>query len=266
MVWKERRRIPKKWEIVVDIDSVVFMCIREYAQLVHAYVDPNKWSMRRLLKDLVDMCLEEIYMLHKFCGERATYVSSVGYPKLKKELYRERKKKKEALSKEEGVIQWLKKYIPFLRDDIRDKVVDKMVANVNVIQVEEADKYCGRNYKYIITEDVDVFLFGDSATTIIKPPQFFYNQDPKKITYLSCEEYYQHWRLTSHVDFLQVCIMMGTDYNHGVYGIGVARSLANINTYSSLENFLHETTDRWEKGEKERFVKEYRRAMSFILF
>ncbi|OAQ22121.1 hypothetical protein K457DRAFT_418833 [Linnemannia elongata AG-77] len=205
--WKSPRKIPHGHPIAVDVDSLVFMYMRQ------------GWGAKRCAKSLAIICnTNKNYIL----------VYSTGVPILKKDLYLER-----------NILD-----TPYNnRDHIRDKAVRYLLTRYldatgcpRMVGTREADKYCGKRYKYIITEDVDVFLFGNSKTTIIHP--LTYNM-------LRCKDYYMVHGISTHGNFLDVAIAIGTDYNYGIKGLGIKtiHKIIVTNGYKNITEYLCATYD-----------------------
>jgi hypothetical protein len=187
--WRDRI-IPPDVTVAVDVDSLVFLCMRM-----------DILNPRKCKRAILNMC--------KPLGSYEL-VYSYGVPKLKRNLYRERQNVD--------------------RDILRDKVVELL----DGIKVLEADKYCGRNYRYILTEDVDIFLFGNSRTTLVSPTTYMT---------MKCRDYYRFHGMRSHSMFLDIAIVMGTDYNYGISRVGVKKARDIVATYDTVGDYLVATYD-----------------------
>lgn len=207
--WKDRD-IPQDTKVAVDVDSLVFLCMRM------DILTPKKCK-----REILNMC-------RPFRNYELVY--SHGIPKLKHKLYQERQNAD--------------------RDVLRDKVV-KLLDGIKVL---EADKYCGKNYQYVLTEDVDIFLFGDSKTTLISPTTYLT---------LRCRDYYKFHGMRSHSVFLDVAIIMGTDYNHGIYRVGVKKARDIIATYDTVGDYLMDTYDL-NLPENVRYIEEHLKILRYF--
>lgn len=205
--WKSPQEISRRYHVAVDVDSLVFMYMR------------HGWGAKRCAKSLANICnTNENYIL----------VYSTGVPTLKQDLYLER-----------NILD-----TPYNnRDHIRDRAVRYLLTRYldtngcrRMVGTRETDRYCGKRYKYIITEDVDVFLFGDSNTTIVHP--LTYNM-------LRCKDYYMVHGISTHENFLDVAIAIGTDYNYGIKGIGIGtlHKIIVRDGYKNITEYLCATYD-----------------------
>jgi hypothetical protein len=208
--WKNRI-IPPETRVAVDVDSLVFLCMRM------DILNPKK-------------CKRKILNMCKPFNSSYDLVYSYGIPKLKYKLYLERQN--------------------IDRDILRDKVVELL----DGIRVLEADKYCGKNYRYILTEDVDIFLFGNSKTTLVSP-----------ITYMTmrCRDYYRYHGMMSHSMFLDIAIIMGTDYNYGISRVGVKKARDIITTYDTVGDYLVATYDM-NLPENVLYIKEHLKVLKYF--
>lgn len=201
-----------------------------------------------MIKDIVRYSSKHFLLLFKYLesvGITINPICSTGIPNLKRELYEERAIVKRDLERniralgnnilsngvKDGVLSLVKRYALCFRDDIRDGVVENVGSNF--FRTEEADKTCGR-FPVIMSEDVDIFLFGNKKTIIVKP---FINSS-KHFDFIDCESYYVDKGIKSHADFVQVAFLIGTDYNRGIKGIGPKRAIAAIAKYRTIEKFV----------------------------
>jgi hypothetical protein len=173
--------------LALDVDSLVFLWMR-------TGISPSSTQgYATQLGVLLDT-------LTRDRGVDALCVASTGIPPLKRPLYQERKERGDPYHH---------------RDTLRDRTVQGFLQDPRrrekMVLVEEADQYCGRNFRYILTEDVDVFLFGDEETTLIHPLDF---------RCLRCRDYLSQLGIPTHPLFLQAALILGTDYNNGIRGCG----------------------------------------------
>lgn len=79
----------------------------------------------------------------------------------------------------------------------------------------------------VLTEDTDVLAYGT--------PVFLSNYKDGYCTRINTEKLYAEMGLTSD-EFLDFCIMCGTDYNKNIYKIGPAKSYKYILQYKNIDN------------------------------
>lgn len=260
-------------EMAIDVDSLVFFHMRNYldkpyrsrkdeimvcASFLHDIERSTNW----LLADMVRYSIRQLTTLIEFLssiGMTLHPIYSIGIPEPKEDLYKERATKRKALEdgiRELGnnilvpgiranVMTMMRKYILHFRDDVRDKVVRNIPIDISLHLAFEADKVCGREHLVTMSEDVDIFLFGDASTIIVKP-FLVTNIKPTYVNFVDCESYYVAKGIKSHSHFVQVALLMGTDYNNGVKGMGVKRSVAAIAKYRSAKRYV---TDKYDLGD-----------------
>lgn len=226
--WKTLQPFHDGTSVAVDVDSLVFMYMRQ------------DWGPKRIAKSLAN-----IYNSYNY-----TLVYSTKIPKLKRNLYLERSILR---------LQYNN------RDHVRDKAVRYLLTKyldlssgpIRIIGCKEADKYCAKRYKIIMTEDVDVFLFGNSSTTILHPQTY---------KTLRCKDYYMAHGISTHGDFLDVAIAIGTDYNYGIRGIGVKTihriivrdGYKNITSYLCTIYDLNHSSNKW-------YLDNYLKVLKYFL-
>ncbi len=211
--------------IAIDVDSLVFMYMRQGMR--------SKACAKALASAYASL-------------KNSHLIYSTGVPRLKRALYDERQLLGTPYND---------------RDHVRDKTMGHLLRKYPIdrsrcIGSKEADKYCGKNYIYILTEDVDVFLFGNPKTTIIHP-----------LTYrtLTCKDYYMAHGIRTHTDFLDIAIGLGTDYNYGIKGIGIATlhkiivdmDYRNITEYICSQCNIAEPHNKW-------YPRMYLRVMEYL--
>ncbi|KAG0201751.1 hypothetical protein BGX28_005526 [Mortierella sp. GBA30] len=87
-----------------------------------------------------------------------------------------------------------------------------------------------------MSEDVDIFLFGTKRTIIVKP--FLLDTIPTHFDFVDCKSYYTDKGIATHDDFIQVAFIVGTDYNHGIKGMGPKRAVEAIVKYGTVAKFV----------------------------
>lgn len=242
--------------VVIDLDSLVFFYMRKHLEqrfaikrqrrtIRTAFVENIKLSTKQSIRELAHFCLKELRLMVTFVENKMDLMEilySCEYPDPKLELYRERLEKRKVLKKKipqtsqkKKLDKYINQYILGLRDEVRDIVISKFSHKL-LRKVEETDKVCPRISKYVITEDVDIFLFGKKNTTIIKP--FLLNDAiPQYFICAKCKAYLAEKEIQYH-NFLDIAFLMGTDYNRGIKGMGEKKSIATISKYGNITKFL----------------------------
>lgn len=218
--------LPRK--LAVDVDSLIFMWIRSNFKYK---------KCAKLLKDLYQTLDVENVVFE--------FVYTHDVINLKEKVYQERKELNSRYNN---------------RDIVRDKTMEYLFRKYNSLDktkfvcTPEADKYCGNNYKYIITEDVDVFLFGNKWTTII---------NPLTLSILNCRKYYKSHGIQTYETFLKIAIIMGTDYNYGINRVSVKTIEKIVREYSSVEEYLYNNYDIFHPTSIE-YLEEYYEVYNFF--
>lgn len=277
--WKMTYISEKPWdEMAVDVDSLIFFYMRKYIDIPYpsrkdermvlaGFISNTKQSTKWMVEDIAKYCIKQLASLLKYLhsiGLTLHPVCSTGYPKLKRDLRDERLQTRDKLeknfSKTDDVMSLIKKYILHFRDEVRDIVVEHKKLRKNLRYSTEADKWCGRNYRVIMTEDVDVFLFGNKKTIIVKP--FLLDDTPTQFRFMDCKSYFTDKGIATYQDFIQVSFMMGTDYNYGIKGMGPKRAVEAINKYGTVAKYVtkYDITD----DEVEVLMKRYNKFMEYI--
>ena len=280
--WKHVFIAEKPWrEIAVDVDSLVFFYMRNYTNIpyksrkdkrmvVAAFLNNPKQSVQRVINDMTKYCTNQIGRLLTYLKSIAITlhpVCSTGYPKLKREIREERLGMRNTMEREfahmdisnlEQVLSHMKKYILLFRDEVRDIVVAKFT---DIYHCTEADKWCGKNHRVIMSEDVDIFLFGTKKTIIVKP--FVMNNIPTRFRFLDCKSYYMDKGISDYNAFIQVAFMMGTDYNYGIKGMGEKRSVNAINKYNTVSRFVAVKYDITDEN-VDKLMTRYKKFMEYI--
>jgi hypothetical protein len=282
--WKKTYITEKPWrEMAVDIDSLIFFYMRNYLDIPYTthkdermvadtFIRNTKKATQWVVDDMVRYCTKQLVLLLKYLKSidiKLHPVFSDGYPKLKRELRAERTRERDKMERKfsqmdrDEVLSSIKKYILHFRDEVRDIVVEHKRLKEHLSCCTEADKWCGKNYRVTMTEDVDIFLFGTKKTIIVKP--FLMDEIPKYFWFVDCKSYFVDMGIATHDDFLQVAFMMGTDYNYGIKGMGKKRSVEAINKYGSVAKFVAVKYDITDEG-VEKLMKEYKRFITYVTF
>jgi hypothetical protein len=277
--WKKTYIAEKPWrEMAIDVDSLVFFYMRNYLDIPYttrkdekmvaaAFIYNAKQATQWVVDDMVRYCTKQLALLLKYfksIGLKLYPVCSNGYPKLKRELRAERARERDAMERKfpsmdrNEVLLSMKKYILHFRDEVRDIVVEH---KEHLHHCTEADKWCGKNHRVTMTEDVDIFLFGTKKTIIVKP--FLMDETPKCFSFIDCKSYFIDMGIATHDDFLQVAFLMGTDYNYGVKGMGKKRSVQAITQYGTVAKYVAVEYDITDEG-VERLMKEYKRFITYV--
>jgi hypothetical protein len=255
--WKKVYIAENPWnEMAVDVDSLVFFYIRKYVEIPYptrkdermvcaSFIHDTTRSTRWIVEDMARYSINQLaYKLKylKSIGLVLHPVYSTGYPRLKRELRDERLRTRSDIERtireldpmEDGVtdavLSSIKRYILHFRDEVRDIVVKQF----RLHRSTEADKWCGRNYRVTMSEDVDIFLFGNKRTIIVKP----FLGTPTHFDFIDCKSYFTDKGIATYDDFIQVAFMVGTDYNRGIKGMGVKRSVEAIAKYSTVAKYV----------------------------
>lgn len=279
--WKKTFIAEKPWkEMAVDVDSLVFFHMRKYLDIPYstrrdetmicaAFISSTAKSTQLVIEDMARYSVVQTNILLKFLksnGIKTYPVYSAEYPKLKQELREERiQKRKNIAERMRGNVfenkyqiqTMIKKYMLYFRDEVRDIVV----SSFTFYKSKEADKYCGKTHRVVISEDVDIFLFGNDRTTIVRP----FLVSSTYLDFLDCKSYYKDKGISTHEDFIQVCFMIGTDYNYGIKGMGTKKSVEAIVRYGTIAKYLaikYDLTDENVAILKDRYGK-FVRYISF---
>ena len=124
---------------------------------------------------------------------------------------------------------------------ITDEDFDKVKKLLNCFGIpfflapQEAECYCSDLCKKgyvdaVLSDDTDVLAYG---ANIFLSKIDIYNDECDVIVY---EEMLKKMDM-KYEEFLDMCILCGTDYNKNIEGIGTNRSYEIINKYKSIENF-----------------------------
>lgn len=281
--WKEVYIAEKPWkEIAIDVDSLVFFYMRKYVDIPYpsrkdermvtaAFLHDTKQSTRWIVEDIARYSINQLVLLLKYLksiGLVSYPVYSTKYPKLKRKLRDERLQMRSKMENTfyqinplemDTIMTLMKKYILHFRDEVRDIVVEhKKLKHLH--HSTETDKWCGRNYRVTMSEDVDIFLFGDKHTTIVKP---FLLDNPTCFRFMDCKSYFTNKGITDYDDFIQVAFMMGTDYNYGIKGMGPKRSVDAIAKYSTVAKYVAVKYDITDET-VDVLMKEYKKFIKYI--
>lgn len=257
--WRKTYVAELPWEeMAIDVDSLVFFYMRKYLDIPYqspknetmvyaSFLYDIDRSMGWMIEDMAKYSSTKLISLFKYLlsvGVRPNLICSVDIPKLKRDLYKERAVEKNILEEKfralgnnilvpevkDRVISLVKKYALHFRDDVRDCVIRN---ELDFHCVKEADKECAK-YRVTMSEDVDIFLFGNKRTIIVKP----FLGSPTHFDFIDCESYYIDKGIKSHADFIQVAFLIGTDYNRGIKRIGPKRSVKIITKYRTIGNYI----------------------------
>jgi 5'-3' exonuclease len=271
----------KPWkEMAVDVDSLVFFYMRKYLDIPYptrkdeklvcaGFVHDTKKSAKWIVDDMAKYSAKQLLSLLKYLESNGLVlypVYSTGYPKLKRDLYDERLQKKNSMEATflkmdpDTVLSSMKKYMLYFRDDVRDIVVQHPKLK-HLHKSTEADKWCGKNHRVIMSEDVDIFLFGNKRTTIVKP--FLLDIHPTHFDFVDCKSYFMDKGISTHDEFVQVAFMSGTDYNRGIKGMGVKKSVAAIAKYGTIQEYIRRKYDLTDENAEE-FVKKYKQFSKYV--
>lgn len=279
--WKKTYITEKPWkEMAVDVDSLVFFYMRKYVEIPYpthkdermvcaSFIHDAKRSIEWVIDDIAKYSINQLVSLFKYLksiGLVLHPVCSTGYPKLKRELREERLRARDNMEKTfpemdpDTVLQLMKKYILHFRDEVRDIVVAN--PKLHLYKSTEADKWCGRNHRVTMSEDVDIFLFGSKKTIIVRP---FLLDDvcPTYFDFIDCKSYFTDKGIATYDDFIQVAFMTGTDYNRGIKGMGVKRSVAAIAKYSTVAKYVATKYDLTDDN-VEKLTESYKRFIKYI--
>ena len=281
--WKKARIVEKPWEeMAVDVDSLIFFYMRKYVDIPYssrkdermvaaAFLHDIKQSTKWIVEDMAQYSINQLALLLKYLksiGLILYPVYSTGYPKLKRELRDERLRKRDHIQKNfhrdattDTIISLIKKYILYFRDDVRDIVVENKKLKKYLNHSTEADKWCGKNHRVTMSEDVDIFLFGNKQTIIVKP--FLVDDVPIYYHFIDCKSYFIDKGIANYDDFIQVAFMMGTDYNYGIKGMGEKRSVEAICRYGTVAKYIAVKYDIFDEN-KEALMKRYRQFMEYV--
>lgn len=261
--WRKVYLAESPWrEMAIDVDSLVFFHMREYLQLPYrtskdetmvcaSFLYHVDKSTRWMVDDMARYSTEQLALLFEFLTSIGIALYPIwgnSFPQLKRELYDERAGKKEKLREEiatfgrnilapgakDGILALVKRYALHFRDEVRDRVSRNFPADLHF--AIEPDKMCAKRHLVTMSEDVDVLFFGTKRTIIVKP--FLVDIKPTHFNFVDCETYYSTKGIKSHNDFVQVALLMGTDYNNGVKGIGAKRSVGIIAKYGTIEEYV----------------------------
>lgn len=89
----------------------------------------------------------------------------------------------------------------------------------------EAEEYCAKHFDYVYSADSDVLAHGGQVITQIKNGVY---------TMFSHSDILTSLDLTRE-SFVDLCILLGTDYNSNIPGIGPVRALQLIQNYGTIE-------------------------------
>lgn len=275
--WKEVYIAERPWkEMAVDVDSLVFFYMRKYVDIPYksrkdermvaaAFLYDTKQSTKWVVEDIAQYSINQLALLLKYLksiGLKLYPVCSTGYPKLKQELRDERLQKRNHIEKTfQTDEKSLKKYILYFRDEVRDIVVQDKRLKKYLNYSTEADRWCGRNHRVTMSEDVDIFLFGNKRTIIVKP--FLLNNTPTHFRFIDCKSYFVDKGIASYDDFIQVAFMIGTDYNYGIKGMGEKTAVKAIAKYGTVARYVAVKYDITDDN-AERLMRKYKQFMKYI--
>lgn len=277
--WKKTYITERPWnEMAVDVDSLVFFYMRKYIEIPYhsrkdermvcaSFVYDADRSTRWFVDDMAKYSVRHLKSLFKYLmslGLTLYPVYSTGYPKLKRELRDERLRTrdniKRSIHNSEDVMGLLKKYMLYFRDEIRDIVVADPELRKHLLYSTEADKWCGRNHRIIMSEDVDIFLFGNKRTIIVKP--FIGTQT--HFDFVDCKSYFTSKEIANYKDFIQVAFMIGTDYNYGIKGMAVKRSVDAIAKYGTVARYVAAKYDLTDDNVG-RLMERYKKFVRYVV-
>lgn len=288
--WKKVYLEERPWcKMAMDVDSIVFFHIRKY--LESPSLTKEKWTMiaasflynfdrsvqlmvTAMSKYSIEQFRKTIEFFH-YHGLDVQPVFSISSPVLKSNTLRERdnlsieiKLEIEKMVKDitvpgvrDKVLVLIKKYALYLRDNVRDVVTDNFPSKW-LRGVIEADKWCSKNFGVIITEDVDVFLFGNADTIMVRP-FLMAGKGPRHFDFRDCRTYFEEKGISSHKEFIQIAFLIGTDYNYGIKGMGPKRSIEAITKYGSVKNYITKKFDLDDESSI-RLLDSYRRFSNYI--
>lgn len=283
--WKEAYVTEKPWkEMAIDIDSLVFFYMRKYVDIPYpsrkdermvtaAFLHNTKQSTQWIVEDMARYSANQLISLLRYLksiGLVLYPVYSTKYPKLKKKLRDERLQIRSKMEETfhqinplemDTVMTLIKKYILHFRDEVRDIVVEHKKLKEHLHQSKETDKWCGRNYRVTMSEDVDIFLFGNKHTIIVKP--FLLDDVPTCFRFMDCKSYFMDKGITDHDDFIQVAFMIGTDYNYGIKGMGPKRSVDAINKYGTVAKYVAAKYDLTDEN-VDVLMEKYRKFVKYV--
>jgi hypothetical protein len=280
--WKKTYIAEKPWkEMAVDVDSLVFFYMRKYIDIPYpsrkdermvaaAFLHNIRQSTQWILDDMARYSIKQLTSLLNYLksiGLVLHPVCSTGYPKLKCELRDERLRVRSEMERKfremdplelDAVLPLMNKYILHFRDEVRDVVVEHKALK-HIRRCTEADKWCGKNHRVTISEDVDIFLFGSKKTIIVKP----FLDEPQYFHFVDCKSYFTSKGIANYDDFIQVAFMMGTDYNRGIKGMGEKRSVEAINKHDTVAKYVAVKYDITDEN-VERLMKRYKKFIEYI--
>lgn len=283
--WKKVYINEKPWrEMSVDVDSLVFFYMRKYldkpyathrdeTMVCAAFVYDIRTSRQLVVEDMVRYSVNKLAKTVKFLnhvGIKTHLVYSMGIPSLKEDLYEERLRHRARVAQQihalnvvddrYRILALVKEYMLHFRDNVRDIVVQHS-NTLHFHTCQEADKWCGKGSPITMSEDVDVFLFGHDRTIIVKP--LLMDETPTHLDFLDCKSYYIHNGISTHQQFIQVCIMIGTDYNYGVKGMGPKTSVTAITKYGTIARYMAVKYDLSDENVA-RFMARCNRTIKYI--
>ncbi len=279
--WKKVYISEKPWkEMAIDIDSIVFFHMRKYLDIPYptrkdeklvsaAFVHDAEQSTKWIIEYMAKYSVSQLVLLLKYLksiGLIIHPVYSTGYPKLKRDLHDERLQTRNNMKTTfhnmdlETVSSSIKKYMLYFRDEVRDIVVqDAKLSHLHA--TTEADKWCGKNHRVTMSEDVDIFLFGNKRTIIVRP--FLVDTHPTYFDFVDCKSYFMDKDIATFDDFIQVAFMIGTDYNRGIKGMGVKKSVKAIEKYGTVSKFMAVQYDLTDNNVG-LLTKKYEKFMKYI--
>jgi len=263
--------------MAVDVDSLVFFYMRKYLDIPYpthrdermvcaAFIHNTRRSTKWVVEDMAKYSTNQLVSLLKYLksiGLVLHPVYSTGYPKLKRDLYDERLQTRTNIERTfrqmdvDTVLPWIKKYMLHFRDEVRDIVVQH--PRLNLHQSTEADKWCGKHHRVTMSEDVDIFLFGNKKTIIVRP----FLDHPTHFDFVDCKSYFANKGIATYDDFVQVAFMVGTDYNRGIKGMGVKKSVAAIAKYGTVQKYVAAKYDLSDDNVEE-MMERYKRFIKYV--
>jgi hypothetical protein len=279
--WKKVYISEKPWkEMALDVDSIVFFYMRKYMDIPYptrkdeklvsaAFIHDAQQSTQWIIEYMVKYSVRQLVLLLNYLKSIKITVHpiySTGYPKLKRDLHDERLQTRNSLKAKfhnmdlDTASSSIKKYMLYFRDEVRDIVVqDPKLGHLN--SSTEADKWCGKNYRVTMSEDVDIFLFGSKRTIIVRP--FLLDTHPTHFDFVDCKSYFMDKNIATYDDFIQVAFMIGTDYNRGIKGMGAKKSVKAIEKYGTVAKYVAVQYDLSDDN-VEMLMKKYKKFIEYI--
>lgn len=157
----------------------------------------------------------------------------------------------------------LKQTITITNEQIDDcKQIIELFGLPYINAIGEADPQCAYLVragiaKFTISEDMDLLAFGSNLLR-----NFGNTTKTKKIVQMNIDLILKQMNI-SMTQFIDICILLGTDYNESIKNIGVKRAFHIIKKYSTIENFLEHEKDKYEIPEL--FIENYKTIREYFL-